>query len=73
MKVELNRKKIRELRKKNHFTQEQFAELVDISDRHLRYLETSSSDSSATVLCRISLALEVSMDDLMTVVDQPSE
>lgn len=67
MKVELNRKKLRELRQKNHLTQEQFAEMVDISDRHLRNLETVCKDSSATVLCRISLALEVSMDDLMTI------
>lgn len=67
MKVEINRKKLRELRKKNNLTQEQFAELVEISDRHLRNLETVCTDSSATVLCRISLALEVSMDDLMTV------
>ena len=67
MKVEINRKKLRELRKKNNLTQEQFAELVEISDRHLRNLETVCTDSSATVLCRISLALEVSMTDLMTV------
>ena len=67
MKVEINRKKLRELRKKNNLTQEQFAEMVEISDRHLRNLETVCTDSSATVLCRISLALEVSMDDLMTV------
>lgn len=67
MKVEINRKKLRELRKKNNLTQEQFAELVEISDRHLRNLETVCTDSSATVLCRISLALEVSMNDLMTV------
>lgn len=67
MKVEINRKKLRELRKKNNLTQEQFAEMVEISDRHLRNLETVCTDSSATVLCRISLALEVSMNDLMTV------
>ena len=67
MKVEINRKKLRELRKKNNLTQEQFAEMVEISDRHLRNLETVCTDSSATVLCRISLALEVSMNDLMSV------
>lgn len=70
MKVEINRKKLRELRKKNNLTQEQFAELVEISDRHLRNLETVCTDSSATVLCRISLALEVSMDDLMTIEEE---
>ena len=67
MKVELNRTKLRELRKKNKLTQEQFAEMVEISDRHLRNLETVCTDSSATLLCRISLALDISMDDLMTV------
>ena len=70
MKVEINRQKLRELRKKNNLTQEQFAELVEISDRHLRNLETVCTDSSATVLCRISLALEVSMDDLMTIEEE---
>ena len=70
MKVEINRKKLRELRKKNNLTQEQFAELVEISDRHLRNLETVCTDSSATVLCRISLALAVSMDDLMTIEEE---
>ena len=71
MKIELNHKKLRELRKKNHFTQEQFAEMVDISDRHLRNLETVCHDSSAVLLCRISIALDVSMDDLMTVKKEP--
>lgn len=65
--MEFNRKKLRELRKKNQFTQEEFAEMVEISDRHLRNLETVCTDSSATLLCRISLALDVSMDDLMSV------
>ena len=68
MKVELNRKKLREIREENHLTQEQLAELSNISDRHIRNLESVCTNPSSTVLCRISYALDVPMDELMTVV-----
>ena len=67
MRVELNRKKLKEVREENNLTQEQLAELSDISDRHLRNLETVNTNPSVTVLCRISRALDVPMDSLMTV------
>lgn len=67
MRVELNRRKLKEIREQNHLTQEQLAELSNISDRHLRNLETEATNPSATVLCRISRALDVPMDELMTV------
>ena len=67
MQVELNRKKLKEVREENNLTQEQLAELSDISDRHLRNLETVYTNPSVTVLCRISRALDVPMDSLMTV------
>ena len=70
MRVELNRRKLKEIREQNHLTQEQLAELSNISDRHLRNLETVSTNPSATVLCRISRALDVPMDELMTVKDR---
>lgn len=67
MQVELNRKKLKEIRELNNLTQEQLAEMSNISDRHLRNLETVSTNPSATVLCRISQALDVPMEELMTV------
>lgn len=67
MHVELNRKKLKEIREENNLTQEQLAELSNISDRHLRNLETTSTNPSAQVLCRISYALDVPMDDLMMI------
>ena len=71
MQVELNRKKLKEIREENNLTQEQLAELSNISDRHLRSLETASTNPSAKVLCRISRALDIPMDELMTVHTEP--
>ena len=66
MQAVLNRKKLRAIREENNLTQEQLAELSEISDRHLRKLETASTNPSADVLCRISYVLDVPMDELMT-------
>ena len=66
MQAELNCQKLRAIREENHLTQERLAELSDISDRHLRKLESASANPSADVLCRISYVLDVSMDELMT-------
>ena len=67
MQTEFNRKKLRAIREENKLTQEELAELSDISDRHLRKLETASTNPSADVLCRISYVLDVPMDELMTI------
>ena len=67
MQAEYNRKKLRAIREENNLTQEKLAELSDISDRHLRNLETASTKPSADILCRISHALDVPMDELMTI------
>ena len=69
MRVEFNRKKLKELRMQNHLTQEQLAELSDISDRHLRNLETVCTNPSAEVVYRISYVLDVPMDELMVIKD----
>ena len=70
MQAELNRKKLKEAREENNLTQEQLAELSNISDRHLRNLETVSTNPSAEVLCRLSRVLDVPMDDLMTIYNE---
>lgn len=67
VRVELNREKLKQLREQNSLTQEELAELSEISDRHLRNLETVSTMPSAPVLCRICRALNITMDELMTV------
>jgi len=69
MRVELDREKLKKLRLENRLTQEELAELSDISDRHLRNLETVSTIPSVTVLYRICVALNISMDELMTIHD----
>ena len=67
MHVEFNSKKLREIRQQYNLTQEQMAELLNISDRHLRNLETVCTNPSAQVLCRISCVFDVPMDELMIV------
>jgi len=69
VRVELNRKKLKQLREQNCFTQEELAELSEISDRHLRNIETVSTVPSAKVLCQICHALNIPMDELMTIYD----
>ena len=73
LQVKLDRKKLKKLREQNNLTQEKLAELSNISDRHLRNLEAASVNPSATVLCRLSLVLDVSMDELMIVTGDETE
>lgn len=65
----LDRRKLRALRREKALTQEQLAEYSGISDRHMRNLETSEVNPSASVLCRISRALDTPMDDFMILLD----
>ena len=73
MMVILNSKKLRNLRKAKAFTQEQFAEAVEISDRHVRTLETKSVDVKLPVLYRISRVLETPMEELLEAVDEDDQ
>ena len=75
MVVKLNRRKLRALRKAKAFTQEQLAEAVDISDRHMRTLESRAVDTSVSILYKISRALETPMEELMDVLseEEPDE
>lgn len=67
MQAELDRKKLRQLREQNNLTQEQLAERANISDRHLRAIETTPTNPSSEVLCRLCLALSVPMGELMII------
>ena len=64
--VTLNRKKLRARRREKELTQEKLAEESGLSDRYIRSLESETAQPSAPALYRLSLALEVPMDELMT-------
>lgn len=66
--VTLNREKLRAKRREKALTQEKLAEQSGLSDRYIRSLECEAAQPSASVLYRISQALEVPMDDLMTAI-----
>lgn len=53
-------------RQKRHFTQEQLAEMAEITPRYLYNLEQGKSSPSAYVLYLIAHALNVSMDYLVS-------
>ena len=57
--------RIRELRERQNYTREVFAEKVDISAKFLYEIETGKKGFSADTLCRISMALSVSCDYIM--------
>ena len=69
MAAQLDRKKLRAIRREKSLTQEQLAEYCGISDRHMRSLETKRVNLSSNLLFQLSQALDVPMNDLMTVSD----
>ena len=71
--VTLNRKKLRAKRREKELTQEKLAEESGLSDRYIRSLESETAQPSASVLYRLSLVLEVPMDDLKTALDEDGE
>lgn len=56
--------KIKRMRKYKKLTQEQLAELIDISPRNLSAIEVGSSFPKAETLEKILIALNISLDDL---------
>lgn len=58
--------RIRELRECNRFTREQLAELADISPKFLYEIETGKKGFTADTLYRISKALSVSSEYILT-------
>ena len=65
--VGFDHEKLKRLRKENHLTQEQLAEMAEISDRYLRAMESNRAVPSCTVLFQISRALNTTMDDFMRI------
>ena len=64
--VTLNRTKLRARRRERELTQEELAEESGLSDRYIRSLESETAQPSASALYRLSRALEVPMDELIT-------
>lgn len=58
--------RIRILRELNHYSREQFAELVEISPKFLYEIETGRKGFSALTLYKIADALSVSSDYILT-------
>ena len=57
--------KIKEYRKKENITQEQLAEMADISLSHMSNIETASASVSLPALKLIANALDVTLDELL--------
>ncbi len=58
--------KVKRLRKMRGFTQEQFAEMIDITPRNLCRVEAGQSFVTSETLDKILIALNVSADILFT-------
>lgn len=58
-------KRIKSIRKKRGLTQEQLAELADISPQHCSGIETGGAKVSLPALVRICNALETSLDSIV--------
>lgn len=58
-------KEIRDLRRKRGLTQEQLAELADLSTPYVSHLERGSKKASMAVLVRLAESLGVTVDRLL--------
>lgn len=62
----LDHEKLSKVIKEHAFKQEPLAEQLDISVRHLRNLCSKNINVSSSLLYRLSEALQVPMDELLT-------
>lgn len=65
--AEFKWERLKELRTKKGLTQEVLAERCGCGDRHIRSLETGAKNPSATLLCKMACALDVSTETLVKV------
>lgn len=56
---------IRKIRKAHNLSQEELAEMVNISTTHMSHIETGNTKLSLPVLVDIATALDVRTDDLL--------
>ncbi|RHK64420.1 XRE family transcriptional regulator [Dorea formicigenerans] len=59
-------KRIQEVRKQQELTQAELAALTDMSDSYISYIETAKKQASLESLVRISNALGITVDELLS-------
>lgn len=59
-------KRIQEVRKQQEMTQAELAALADMSDSYISYIETAKKQASLESLVRISNALGITVDELLS-------
>lgn len=59
-------KRIQEVRKQQAMTQAELAALTDMSDSYISYIETAKKQASLESLIRISNALGITVDELLS-------
>ena len=59
-------KRIQEVRKQQEMTQAELAALTDMSDSYISYIETAMKQASLESLVRISNALGITVDELLS-------
>lgn len=59
---------IKDFRKKKHLTQEEFAEEIGVSVRHLQRLEKNESQLKLTTFKKIAKVLDFSDDDILNAI-----
>ena len=57
-------RKIKEFRKRRHYTQAQLAEMVNVDDKHISCIESGKNFPSPELIERFSRALSVEPNDL---------
>ena len=65
--------RIRKYRKAKGLSQEQLAEMVDISTTHMSHIETGNTKLSLQVFADLAEALQVSVDSLLTDVNMTNK
>ncbi|MCL2639065.1 MAG: helix-turn-helix domain-containing protein [Oscillospiraceae bacterium] len=58
-------KRIKKARQRSKITQEKLAELIDVSNIYIYYIESGKRRVSLPLLVRIAKELDVSLDDLV--------
>lgn len=57
-------KRLKEVRKKRGYTQEELAELVDVAPRHISFIENAKSFPSADLIDRLCKSLKINYGEL---------
>ena len=60
-------RRIKELRKSRNLTQEQLAEMLDISQNAMSYIETGENFISAETLQKLLLAFQIDIEELFKI------